>query len=46
MYPDLFYDSHLVDIYVLSNPSAFIDKTAMNNLVHLSFPEYGSIFVE
>ena len=44
--PITFYGPQLVDIYVVSNPFAFIDKAAMNNRVRLSFPKCGSVSVE
>lgn len=44
--PITFHGPQLVDIYVVSNPFAFIDKAAMNNHVHLSFPKCGSVFVQ
>lgn len=46
LYTIIFYDPQLVDIYVVSNPFAFIDKAAKNRLVHLSFPKCESVFVE
>lgn len=44
--PIIFYGPQLVDVYVVSNPFAFVDKAAMNNHDHLSFPKCGSVFVE
>ena len=38
-YTHHFYGWQLVDTYVVSNPSAFIHKAAVNNRVHLSFPQ-------